>query len=188
MIDFKVVDNLLSVEKCQSLIALSEKLGFKEADIAYSSGSRFNKEYRNNLRCNFKDEDLRLELEQLIRPHVPDSVLTFQTGGLSRFAQFVQLSGNFRFYKYLPGQDFKRHRDGNTQEENGVSLVTVLFYLNDVSQECGGATTIYDVNKVVEVVQPKEGRMLWFAHSVAHAGERQIDGVKYVLRSDVVYL
>jgi len=188
MSDHKTIEKLLSSDKCQELIRFAENLGFEEADIKYPNGARFNKDYRNNMRCNFQDEALRLELEKLLLPHVPESVLTILPGGLSRYAQFKRLSGNFRFYKYLPGQDFKRHRDGNTQEEDGVALVTILFYLNDVQVDQGGSTTIYDVNTIVDKVQPEEGRVLIFLHSVAHAGEALKEGVKYVLRSDLIYL
>jgi len=184
--DFSITSNFLSKEKCQELITLSESKGYDEADISYSTGAKVDKENRNNSRCLLRDENLRLELEQLILPFVPLTLPTIKPGGIIEQLNFLRLSGNFRFYKYETNQKFNKHRDGNIKEEGGVSRITVLIYLNDVEQ--GGETNICDrmLDKPL-MVKPEEGKLLMFNHSLLHSGEELLGGVKYVLRTDLIY-
>lgn len=184
--DYLVQHNFLTKERCQELIALSEAAGYDEADISYATGAQINKEYRDNSRCLLRNEDLRLELENLIQPYVPMRLPIIRPGGIVEQKDFVRLSGNFRFYRYQPTQKFKKHRDGNVVEEGGISLVTVLIYLNNTGT--GGETNICDrmLDKPI-VIKPEEGKMLMFNHSLLHSGEELIDGVKYVLRTDLIY-
>ncbi len=183
---YKIVNNFLSPVKCQELIDKSESLGYTEADISYPTGAVMKKEYRNNSRCLCRDEKLRVELENMILPHAPLVLTTIKEGGVLDYKKFIKLSGNFRFYKYVTGEEFKRHRDGNQLEEGGVSLVTVLIYLNDVEE--GGETSLCD--RMLEspvMVKPEEGKLLIFEHTILHAGLPLIKGVKYVLRTDLIY-
>lgn len=186
MKDYKIIDNFLPVEKCKELVELSEKLGYVEADISYPEGGRMNKQYRDNSRVLLRDEQLRQYLEDLIKPHILPTVNYIEQGGTVKELPFIKLSGNFRFYKYIPGQKFKKHRDGNQLEEGGVSLVTILIYLNDAEE--GGETGVYDYTLPDKLlVKAQTGRMLMFDHSVAHTGEELKSGVKYVLRTDLIY-
>ncbi len=183
---YKIINNFITESRCQSLIDMSERLGYQEADISYSTGAVMNKDYRNNSRCLCRDESIRQELEALIMPHVRMSLTTIKEGGVLHTNNFLRLSGNFRFYKYVTGEEFKRHRDGNQLEEGGVSLVTVLIYLNDVSD--GGETNLCD--RILEspvLVKPETGKLLIFDHSILHSGLPLNSGVKYVLRTDLIY-
>jgi hypothetical protein len=184
--DYIINYNLLSRERCKELIELSEKKGYDEADISYATGAQMNKEYRDNSRCLLINEDLRLELEKLILPLSPSKLPIIKPGGIVEQVDLLRLSGNFRFYRYAESQKFKKHRDGNVQEEGGVSRITVLIYLNDV--ENGGETNICDrmLDKPV-MIKPEEGKMLMFNHSLLHSGEELLGGIKYVLRTDLIY-
>jgi prolyl 4-hydroxylase len=186
LMDYLIVNNFLTKERCQELITLSENAGYDEADISYATGAQMNKEYRDNSRCLIRDEELRLELEALILPHVPMKLPIIKPGGVIEQVEYLKLSGNFRFYKYAESQKFKKHRDGNIAEEGGVSRITVLIYLNDV--EKGGETNICDrmLDKPI-VVKPEEGKLLLFNHTLLHSGEELLEGIKYVLRTDLIY-
>lgn len=167
MMDYKIIDKFLTPEKCQELINLSESMGYTEADISYADGAKMNKQYRDNERVLLRDESLRLHLESLIMPHAPQYLNYIEQGGVLRKLPFIKLSGNFRFYKYLPGQKFKKHRDGNNLEEGGVSLITLLIYLNDV--ESGGETGVYDYTLPDKLlVKAEAGKLLMFDHSIAY--------------------
>jgi hypothetical protein len=37
------------------------------------------------------------------------------------------------------------------------------------------------------MVKPEEGKMLMFNHSLLHSGEELLEGIKYVLRTDLIY-
>lgn len=183
--DYKIIENFLSKERCQELIALSEAAGYTDADVSYPTGAQMNKDVRDNSRCLLRNEELREELEKLILPHAPMKLPIFSAGVVEQ-KEFLRLSGNFRFYKYIQSQKFKKHRDGNVKEEGGVSRVTVLIYLNDV--ENSGETNICDrmLDKPV-MVKPEEGKLLLFNHALLHSGEEMKEGVKYVLRTDLIY-
>ncbi len=184
--EFRVVDNFLSDERCIELIEMSEKLGYGDADISFPEGARMIKTYRDNQRCLLTDESLRQELENLILPYVNRLVTVDEYSALTGPYEFVELSGMFRFYKYLEGNFFKKHRDEVVKTENGETLVTVLIYLNDV--RFGGGTYLCDRGlREPVMVQPTRGKMLMFTHDVLHSGETLVSGVKYILRTDLIY-
>jgi hypothetical protein len=184
--DYLIIHNFLTRAKCQELIDLSESRGYEEADISFPEGGKMIKSYRDNYRCLYRDEELRKELEYLLRNVAPSYFNFIKEGGILEKLPFLKLSGNFRFYKYLPGQKFKKHRDANQLEEGGLSLQTVLFYLNDAEE--GGETSVYDpALKDKVLVKAETGKLLTFDHSIAHTGEELVKGIKYVLRTDFIY-
>ncbi len=187
MVPYKIIPNLLSKDRCDKLISLSESIGYDEADISYSDGPKMVKDYRNNSRVLYRSEELRKELEELILPFAPKILTFIKEGGVVDKKELLSLSGNFRFYRYKSGEEFKRHRDGNIMEEGGLSLVTVLIYLNDV--EFGGETNLCDrfLLEKPELVKPETGKVLLFEHTVMHSGEKLESGIKYLLRTDLIY-
>lgn len=62
------------------------------------------------------------------------------------------------------------------------SRYTFIFYLNDVLEggETGFPNIPYDV-------KPKKGNVLAFRHENWHEGKAVTKGVKYLIRSDVMY-
>jgi prolyl 4-hydroxylase len=95
----------------------------------------------------------------------------------------VGLNVPLRVYRYQPGQHFGPHRDQFYAGAGGTrSLLTFMVYLNDDFE--GGATSFPEQGKRVV---PRAGDALVFQHMVLHAGERVASGVKYVLRSEVLY-
>jgi len=88
----------------------------------------------------------------------------------------------FRIYKYSSGQRFKMHRDGSyIRNENEKSFYTFLIYLNDDFE--GGETEFENLFTVA----PKKGSALVFYHPLRHEGKTLISGLKYVLRTDIMY-
>jgi hypothetical protein len=55
-----------------------------------------------------------------------------------------------------------------------------MVYLNDNFQ--GRETTFNDL-----IIGPKQGVSLIFTHHLEHEGSAVIEGIKYVLRTDIVY-
>lgn len=185
---YKIINSVIDKNMCEWLIANSERIGYKAADISYAEGAKMNTDIRDNSRVLMQDEMFREGLETALMPYVPMTRMFIKEGGEVSHRKFLRLSGNFRFYKYEPGQKFKRHRDGNVLEEGGIALVTVLVYLNTVDPYDGGFTNMCD--RMLEnpvLVQPLEGRVLMFDHSLMHSGDELKNGVKYVLRTDLIY-
>lgn len=178
---YKIVDNFLSSTRCDELVRAADLKGYEEADISYSTGAKMNKEYRNNERCLYTDENLRIELEEKLKNIAPPVIYAKGKKGT-----FLRVSGRFRFYKYNPPQLFKKHRDASEAEEGGVSIFTVLIYLNTAEE--GGETRIYDQSKPEKIlIEAEKGRMLTFSHDIAHTGEELKKGTKIVLRTDLIY-
>jgi len=101
----------------------------------------------------------------------------------------VRLYENIRFYKYTKGHAFGPHYDEairfpTTGEE---TKWTLLVYLS----ECvGGETAFLDgKGKQPVAIAPRAGMALLHAQGprcLLHEGREVRDGVKYVMRSDVV--
>ena len=88
-----------------------------------------------------------------------------------------------RCYRYEAGQYFAPHFDGAfRRSRDEVSLLTLIVYLN----ECpgGGATNFPGLERTVT---PKPGRALLFNHHLLHEGAVVTQGLKYAVRSDVMY-
>jgi len=121
----------------------------------------------------------------------------------------VGFNSYLRVYRYRPGQVFLTHRDrarpsaviaadGNSYTWNNhlYSQHTMLLYLNSARDGAftGGSTTLMPdgVEGAKIRVNPPQGGALVFPHgkhelSILHAGERVHSGVKYVIRSDVLF-
>ncbi|QDU97329.1 hypothetical protein Pla8534_51750 [Lignipirellula cremea] len=138
---------------------------------------------RNNDRVVFYDAELASQMWQRIHPFVP--VLEEHTA--------CGVDSNLRIYRYFPGQQFKRHKDGAVTNEAGqTSKLSYLIYLNE---DCvGGSTRFRDYRdadgareKVEFIVSPVTGTALLFRHERWHEGAPVTEGAKYVLRTDVFY-
>ena len=75
--------------------------------------------------------------------------------------------------------------------------MTVNIYLNTVLPEHGGATrilgqsatgTVDDTLDILGKVQPVEGSAAVFRDSLYHDGEALVAGVKYLLRTDIMFV
>ena len=166
------IKNFLSAHQCEELILLSENIGYNEAEVGFSSGARMAKNIRNNYRVLYEDERLANRLWDKLREFCPSEMDDYHAVGLNE---------QFRFYKYELDQRFKRHLDGrykrNDQEE---SRITFMIYLND---EFEGGETAFDNVTIV----PATGDALCFIHEQKHEGCPVTSGIKYALRSDVMY-
>ena len=171
--DIFVLENLLSPEECEVLIYSSEELGFEEATIFDGREHRMLKSVRNNLRLVSYDQEFANELWGKVKPYFSESIHTYKSCGLNE---------RFRFYKYEVGHRFRKHKDGAfVRSEGDRSIYTFMIYLND---DFEGGTTDFD-NGIS--VKPKTGSALVFLHPCRHEGKEDTSGVKYAIRSDVMY-
>lgn len=177
------IPDVMAAEECRELIARAEAIGFSAASVKTSTGERMMTNIRNNDRVNLHDVELATTMWQRVSRLLPvlDS------------CKPVSVDPNLRFYRYDPGQQFKRHKDGSVTNDLGeVSKLSYLIYLNDDYE--GGSTTFLDfrdVDGVREkrefVISPTAGSALLFLHERWHEGTSVSSGRKYVLRSDVFY-
>ena len=129
---------------------------------------------RNNERVMFDDRELAATLWALVAPLVPATLCESTAVGLNE---------RFRGYRYRPGHRFAPHYDGAfIRDPCERSLLTFLLYLDD---GCVGGATGFLHHDVA--VAPARGAAVWFQHALLHEGAPVQAGVKYVLRSDVMY-
>lgn len=167
------IDNFLSEEECDALIAKSEAIGFEEAKVNMDGGQKMMKMIRDNERVMYTDLIFAFQLWKKLKPYIRPIIGNSYAIGLNEM---------LRFYKYSPGQRFKMHRDGSyIRNETEFSYYTFMVYLND---DYEGGQTKFESG---EYVSPKKGTALIFEHSLRHEGARLTSGCKYVLRSDIMY-
>lgn len=165
------IDNLLREDECRQLIALAEEQGFESAGVRTQTGQQAMPSVRNNERTLFESPGW----VQRLWDGLASTALPTLDG-----QHAVGLPKDLRFYKYSPGQRFKMHKDGPWTEGGHTSRLTFLVYLNDQFE--GGETDFRDFK-----IEPKAGRALLFIHDTWHEGAVVTEGMKYVLRSDVLY-
>ena len=170
---FTIAD-VLSASECRAAIDQIEALGPVDAPITTSAGFVMRPDIRNNQRVVFDDAALAAQLFERVRTAIPSRLCAMPPSGTNE---------RFRCYRYTPGQRFAPHYDGayrrNTQE---ISLLTLIVYLN--ADFTGGRTAFlhYDVEAV-----PRTGTALVFQHPLLHEGCIVKAGVKYAMRTDVMY-
>lgn len=166
------IEGFLSPEECEQYMQFSEAQQYEAATVETEKGSIRVEEVRNNDRVLYTNEKWAAELWQRIKPIAPASIGNSIAIGLNEL---------FRFYRYHPGQQFKRHIDNSfIRNETEASYYTLLIYLND--NFAGGETTIGKLS-----IKPKQGSALIFLHNLEHEGTALIAGIKYVLRTDIMY-
>ena len=186
-----VLDSVFSQEECARLLNSAEEAGF--------GTTNYNQSYRGNLRLITTDAALTERLWERIKAFVP-SKMTDKWG--SEWVA-VGLNERCRLSKYYPGDRFQMHEDAQYIKSDKVrSHFTVNIYMNGGFE--GGQTRFYYPpteedpitgrwikGDVQCAVVPAPGRCLIFrqppeAH-LLHDGEELGSGVKYLLRSDVMY-
>ncbi|RIA93368.1 hypothetical protein C1645_762556 [Glomus cerebriforme] len=183
-----IIDNVCTPEECNSLIQLSENdpnSKYEDALLNIGGGKQISaKDQRNNLRYIRDDYAISSEIFNRISHLLP---LSWKWKNNTSFPLSC-LNERLRFLKYRKGERFKPHMDGNYARDDGseASFVTLQLYLNEGFQ--GGETTFLDwalENKVPVI--PKPGRALIFEHKLLHEGSEILDGIKYVIRTDIMY-
>lgn len=172
------VPDVLSPEECAALIARIEAAGPAAAPITTSAGFVMRPDIRNNSRAVIDDEALAAELFRRVRPRLPPRMRD-----RGRTMEVVGANERLRCYRYEPGQRFASHYDGRFQRDaREWSLLTFMIYLNEGFS--GGET---DFPMQGQRIQPQTGTALLFQHHLLHEGRTVTSGVKYALRSDVMY-
>ena len=166
------VDNLLSPEECAELIMLGETNGFEDPTIKTPDGEMVDKSFRNNGRYIFENEEYSSKLFDRFKDLLPQRIEDWK---------LKDLNSQMKIYKYSEGQHFRMHRDVPYIRENkDRSFLTMLIYLNEEFE--GETFFLLDGS-----VAPVTGKGLIFQQNVKHAGVEVTKGVKYALRTDVMY-
>jgi hypothetical protein len=201
-----VLDGVLSSAECARLVQACE----------WTDGlgsTPYDKTYRGNTRMQTVDPALATLLWGRVQKFCPATYDTTEnvprrTGlGFENVAKHwtaVGLNERWRWAKYWPSDRFSAHTDAFFQRRDcdERSFLTVNLYLNghatDGSHKLptfGGGTTRFFLSGKADFathhVVPKAGRLLLFQQPpharLLHDGDVVEGGVKYLLRSDVMY-
>ena len=181
-----ILDNVFTKEECDNLIKLSEENpeNYEMAKVSYDDEQILDTSYRNNKRWLNFDKKLAETFFKKIKSYIP---IEFEGNSVSC------LNERLSFLKYSTGEYFRAHEDGYyiRPDNSEMSYITVQIYLNDLKEEDGGATTfIKDTyNRIYQdySIIPKVGRVLLFEHDIEHEGSILKNGLKYCIRTDVMY-
>lgn len=179
-------DAVFTPEECQQFIDLSEQKGYEAATITLGRNHfELRTEVRNNDRVIYDDVQLAEQLFLRLRDLLPAQLHGWDLIGLNE---------RFRFYRYQSGQTFKPHWDGiYARSDWESSQLSLLIYLS--ADFVGGETIFYQDTAMRKpcfetrqaVVVPQQGQVLIFEHQQLHEGAPVTSGIKYVLRTDVMY-
>ncbi len=176
------VPAFLSARECAQFIQRVERSEFEQAQLCTTMGTRTLPQIRNNDRLFLDDTTLATELWQRIADYFTEPF---------KGEQAIGLNPRFRIYRYGVGQFFDWHQDCSYCAPDGSeSRFTCLIFLNDGFE--GGGTTFADVFSPFHfadfTITPEVGKLLLFHHPLSHRGEAVMEGCKYVLRSDVMFV
>jgi prolyl 4-hydroxylase len=168
------VEDALSADECARYITQFDATAPEQAPVITARGVEVDLAVRNNLRVMWDDAREANGLVARVRPPA-----TWKTERL--------VGGNprLRLYRYddRARSQHTAHWDTVVELADGVaSRITLVIYLNDGFT--GGETEFPELKKVIT---PKRGTALLFQHRVLHAALTPASGVKYVLRTDVLY-
>ena len=168
-----VIDKLLTEEYCNEIIKTGEDIGFTKPKIKTPDGEMVREDIRNNGSVMIDSEELAEELFNKFKDQLPETL----DGGW----KLKGLNEQLKIYKYDVGQQFKMHKDVSyIRNENEKSFLTMLIYLNE--GYVGGETYFLD-----GPITPETGKCLVFQQNALHAGMIITEGIKYAIRTDVMY-
>ncbi len=156
---------LLNPQECESLIAKAESAEFKVARMR--SKGRNNKE--TFVKCPETMQTILLRLSQQVSE---ETTTDFQV---------LRLGPVLECYRYEAGEFVSAHSDAPREIEPGLySKYTLVIYLSD---QIEGGDTVFP-NKGIRV-GPTRGRAVLFDHIIRHEGAKVLQGMKYIVRTDV---
>lgn len=181
------IDGVLTTEECTKIIHQAEEAKFRKALVNIGIGEILDEDYRNSDRCIIDDLDFARVLFGRIKALLPE---TMHTGNKywHRTWRCCGLNERMRILRYSEGHFFAPHRDGcYRRNANEKSFLTVMIYLN--SNFLGGSTNLTSSSSSTLGTQvvPKCGSVFVFDHNLHHEGAKLVSGVKYAIRTDVMY-
>ena len=178
----QIVDGVLTARDGARLIELAAgardpytgRQGFQWADL----NGAMRRDDRKSDRVIVDEPALAEQLFARLRSGLPANKGNWRLVGLNPY---------LRVLRYWRGDFFYRHPDGEYRcpHTNQRSFLTCLVYLNEGYR--GGFTTVYTSAGRALPVTPHAGMALLHDHNLYHEVPELLEGVKYVIRTDVMY-
>lgn len=188
-----MLHRVMTPRECRELVEAAEAIGFTHAGLAVGDDTyRVNLAVRNNERVVIDAPALAERLWQRMSAHVDPR---------HEGRAVCRLNDRFRVYRYVVGQRFFPHVDVRTPVPGGETRASLMIFLNDEFD--GGETRFFELkdrrsrrgkgrrrkfdNRVRFALRPGIGGAVVFDHLLLHEGAEVTAGVKYAVRSDLVY-
>ena len=166
---------VFTAAECERWIRRIQLAGTELATINTKRGSQVDSQIRNNRRVIFDDPEWAHELFERVKDQVPQDIHEMSLAGVNE---------RLRCYEYQAGQRFAPHSDGAfIRDDRERSWYTYMVYLNEGFE---GGETVFLVEPEV-IIRPRAGSALLFQHPIIHEGNEVTAGVKYVVRTDLMY-
>lgn len=166
---------VFTAAECADWIRRIQSAGTELATINTNRGSQVESQILNNRRVIFDDPDGANQLFEKVKDQVPQTIHDMSLAGVNE---------RLRCYEYQAGHRFAPHSDGPfIRGEGERSWYTYMVYLNEGFD---GGETLFFVEPEV-VITPRAGAALIFQHPIIHEGSEVRAGVKYVVRTDLMY-
>lgn len=184
--DVFTLSNVLSTEECQNIIREAEKHGFGLTNC--------NQSCRGCLRLTTTDIEFSTLLFNRIKQYLPEIIIINNSeSNNAETWKISNLNERIRIAKYYPSTRFDIHYDeGDEKSENERAFYTFNLYLNGNFEN--GETRFFDKHNrhnVTASVKGTDGLCLIFRQlpykEFAHDGDVVTNGIKYLLRSDIMY-
>lgn len=181
-----VVENVLTPEECRQWIEGSESHHYETATVNMGLTQQVLTDVRNSDRAIIDDVDRANELWERVKHFIPMDMTI-------RGMKPAYLNERLRFLRYDVGQYFAPHMDGHFiypvghPQHPDTSFLTLQVYLTEDFE--GGTTRFFAdcSERTYFDVVPKIGSILIFEHRLYHAGEAVSRGMKYAIRTDVMF-
>jgi prolyl 4-hydroxylase len=178
------LEDVYTRAECAALIDGVRDAEWLHATVNRASGREVDARVRNNATAIVRDAGVADALWRRIEARVP-AAITAEWDGPRRLVRAAGLFVPVRVYRYEAGERFGLHHDQSYRAGAARSLLTLLVYLSDAEDGLVGGETEFPEQG--RVIAPRAGSALWFQHALLHAGREVTGGVKYVLRTDVLY-
>jgi len=175
----QIIEDVFTKEECDKMIDISEKNGYHNIGKADNTFEDIYLEKRKSGRTIIDNDSLANNLYKKIYKYIPKKYNNKMVYGINN---------RFRFLKYNVGDYFARHRDNNYESPDGsISYITILIYLNDTYE--GGFTTFFKDPDDLSgcILKPKIGMICLIDQSIGHEVNSLIKGIKYVVRTEIMY-
>jgi len=210
-----VVHNLLTPTECDAIINFTEEHStYIQALLNDSLSTDFRKSGRTMIDTEIVAAQLWDRISSVLNEKVYPRFHHFynhptQVGYINKNAPASEkptatgVNPRLRFLKYTTGDYFVPHGDGSYRVDDPTSpqygdqsYVTLMLYLNDGEtgsniQFTGGQTRVWSGNNEMDDkyydLAPTKGSILLFQHDTLHEGRLVQSGVKYAMRSDIMY-
>ncbi|KAJ7774699.1 hypothetical protein B0H16DRAFT_1507956 [Mycena metata] len=189
-----VIDDVFSPAECKSFVKFIDSL-----PLELTPPKKRGEAERHNHRFSVTSVDFAKRLHAVFAPYLPPFVppkMGRSAIGPARAAH--SFNSNIRIYKYTPLQHFGPHYDDDCRDPTtgAKSEWTLLLYLTGYEDGVDGGETLFypsgrPTSEDVIKAPLKRGTALLHRHGrdcMLHEGSPVVAGMKYVLRSDVMFL